>query len=175
MSKIASRLAMIFLVFVVLLLGFYPMAITLSWHLRNGRSVFYKGRTIPVPLRWTAKAEPQGTILMKLQWNVFARPTIDAWILFDPSPYQFIGRPDDAVKSWEALFWTGQASTNNVVSGPLSIRSGQSETLCMKSISYGNPHVASADCLILQPYLGAHFSGTEADLDTFLKILSDAK
>jgi hypothetical protein len=173
-TRFAAKSVPFVLGFIVLLVFFAPAVLTLSWHLRNGSFVVYKGRSIKVPLRWTAKVEPQGTLLMKFRWTVFARPPFLSWIFFDPSPYQTSTNPDAAITSWEAFYWTSAAKTDGTVSGPLVIRSAN-ETICMKTVSKGNPDVASAECLIFQPILSAHFGGESKDLGTFFQILGGIK
>lgn len=173
--SISAKSALFVLGITMLLTYFYPVVLTLSWHLRNGSSVVYKGRYIRVPLRWTAKVEPQGTLLMKLGWNVFARPPFRSWIYFDPSPFQTSPSRDEAVKSWEALYWTRAAGTDDIVSGPLTVRSVGNEVLCMKSMSKRDPELTSADCLIFQPILSANFGGEMKDFETFLQILREMK
>lgn len=173
--SVPAKSALFVLGFTILLAYFYPVVLTLSWHLRNGSFVVYKGRNIPVPLRWTAKVEPEDVLLMKLGWTVFAKPPFHNWIFFDPSPFQSSGSRDEAVKSWEAHYWTAEARTDDIVSGPFTIRSATNDAQCMKSVSKGNPESTSADCLIFQPILSANFGGERKDFDTFLQILSEMK
>ena len=162
------------LVFVACLMFFAPTVLTFWWHLRNGNSIVYKGRTVWVPLEWVAKVDPQGTLLEKLSRTVLSKQPLNGLISFHPSPYLGGGR-DEAARTWEAHYWAGAAETDDIVSGPMDFGSSAGEVVCMESRSKRYPERASADCLMLDIKLDASFGGEGRDVDVFLQIIHQMK
>jgi hypothetical protein len=170
-ASLAGKVALLTLGLIVLLLLFSPGAMTIVWHLRDGHSVTYRGRTIPVPIGWVAKVEPQGAQLTRRPWTLLSKRSLVGWISFNPSHFDQTKGRDDLTKSWEALYWTGLAQTDNVVSGPLKVGSGANGATCFISSSKRNSDLASADCLMFEPAMGAHFSGDKSDIEIFFQIV----
>ena len=163
------------LVFVVCLICFAPTLRTLWWHLRNGDSIAYKGRTIPIPLEWIAIIEPQGTQITKWHRTVLSHQPLSGFITFHSASYPNGEGHDEIARSWEAHYWAGQAETDDVVSGPFKISSPAGEVLCMEAYSKKYPEHASAACLMSDINLNASFGGERKDIDVFLQLIREMK
>jgi hypothetical protein len=166
-----GKTALIMLGFVLCALCFAPTLWTFWWHLCNGTTIVYKGRTIPVPIEWVAATEARGIRLTKWHRTVLSKQSFQGWISFNQIPHSRGESQDEVAKSWEALYWAGQTETDDVVTGPLKFGSDAGQILCMESYSKRYPDRASTSCLIFGANLDANFSGERKDVDTFFQII----
>lgn len=170
-TSAAGRSVLLALIFLVLCLCFAPILWTLWWHLSRDHSVNYRGVRISVPLRWTAKVEPQGTTLTKLPYTLpfFGKASV-GFISIGRLPYPVNEPRDEISKTWQALDWNYH---NGIITGPFEVGSGEKEALCMKLSIKSAPEHVGADCIIFHAKLTANFGGQTHDLDTFFQIIRD--
>jgi hypothetical protein len=129
----------------------------------------YRTKKIPVPMRWTAKSEPQGARLERLPITILPSKPSQAMIsLRVLSPAR--GRSHkESSESFEAVYWTYLAG-NRVVTGPVQVLSGPDEGVCMESSAKGSDGLYIA-CLVFQDRWTVSLLGTKKERSEFYEIL----
>src|ERR1700722_20237480 len=137
-------------VVLILLITFAPLLLTATWHVLHGRSMTYKNRKIPVPMRWNAKSEPRGVQIEKLASNILLTDNpVLAIISFSTNPSTGTQTHKEALKSFEDVYWTYRAG-NRVVTGPVKVLSGPDEGVCMEAAAKNGPERLEIACLVFR-------------------------
>ena len=165
------RASLAALALIGVLLTFAPVLVTLFWHLRHGSALQYRGRTIRVPRRWIARAEPQGLTLSKLPLTVFSLDRFSGAIDLSLLAGRRSVTLDEVYLSWERALRTLAAEMDEDVTGPVRTGTGPVETICMKFSSTHLKAAARASCLLFQGTWSAEFIGDEEDIDTFFQVV----
>lgn len=157
----------------VLLVPIAPTLLTLAWHLRHGSTIECRGKSIFVPLRWTADIDGgNNAFLTKLPLTVRLKFDLGSlgWISLGRSTFR---RGDDLeaqYKTLESLFWNLHSDPGEAVSGPVRMGSGPHEVFCMEAATLGTTR-HSATCSILGGSWTADFMGDKKDMEEFFKII----
>jgi hypothetical protein len=160
------------LVLLLFALLFLPALLTLVWHLRHGHTIETRGKTVQVPLGWTAEVDGGLNIEMfKYPATMLNGMKFDATISLSRNfvpPHTSVERME---ASWQAFNWNLADDLGAVMTDPVRSGSGSSETLCMKSSSPKSPDFVSIRCLVQQDPWNADFDGDKKNLGIFYAIV----
>jgi hypothetical protein len=155
-----------------LLITFAPGLWTVTWHVRHGSSMIYRTKNVPVPMRWTAKSEPQGATIEKLPLTIFSsgKPG-QAYILLSVVPPARSQTHKESSESFSATYRTYLAG-DRVVTGPVTVLSGPDEGVCMEATAKNGSEGLNIDCLVFQDRWLVSFLGVKKERSEFYEILS---
>jgi hypothetical protein len=169
--RVFCLLAVLFL----LLITFAPALWTVTWHVVHGNSMIYKTKRVPVPLRWTAKSEPQGAHVERLPLTIFySDKPVQAFIslsVLSPARSQ---THKESSESFEAAYWTYLAG-DRVVTGPVEVLPGPDEGVCMEATAKDGSEGLNIECLVFQDRWTVSFWGIKKERSEFYKILSEIR
>jgi hypothetical protein len=158
----------------VLLLLFAPTLVSVSWHVRYGNAVVYRGKMIPVPARWVVyENQPQGLELYRMPVTIFGSkllPTSSSFSQEGPLKIPV----EEAYQSFQSGFWTYMANGGSVT-GPIRLGKQENEAICMISKPKDPKSYSLIECELFQGSWYASFLGEEKDMDSFLQIVREAQ
>jgi len=164
------RFLLLVSVALVLTISFAPGLWTLIWHVFHGKSVIYKTKRIPVPLRWIAHVEPQSANLERLAFTVFPDWPVEAFISFHTTLSPLGKNHAESAESFISIYWTYLAR-NGVVTGPVNVSDGTGETVCMESSPKNDPDRLDISCLVFEDRWIVSLNGKKADRSEFYELL----
>jgi hypothetical protein len=164
------RFLLLVSVVLVLTMTFAPGLWTLIWHVFHGKSVIYKTKRIPVPLRWIANVEPQSANLVRLAFTVFPDKPVEAFISFQTTLSPLGKTHAESAESFISIYWTNLAK-NGLVIGPVNVTAGTGETVCMESSPKNDPDLLNISCLVLEDRWIVSLNGKKADRSEFYELL----
>ena len=137
--------------------------------------MIYKTKRVPVPLRWTAKSEPQGADVERLPLTIFhsdkPAQAIISLSVMPPAKSQTDRKSSEA---FEAAYWTYLAG-DRVVTGPVKVLPGPDEGVCMEATAKDASERLSIECLVFQDRWLVSFWGIKKERSEFYKILSEIR
>jgi hypothetical protein len=159
----------------ILLITFAPALWTVTWHVVHGNSMIYKTKRVPVPLRWTAKSEPQGADVERLPLTIFYfdKP-VQAIISLRVMPPAKSQTGRETSESFEAAYWTYLAG-DRVVTGPVRVLPGPDEGVCMEATAKDASEGLNIECLVFQDRWMVSFWGIKKERSEFYKILGEIR
>ena len=162
-------------VVLIVVTTFAPGLWTLIWHVFHGSSVIYQTRRIPVPLRWIASVGPQSKTqsanLDRLALTVFSSDKpIEAFISFQTNLSPLGKTHEESAESFSSIYWTHLAG-NGVVTGPVKVRAGTGEGVCMESLQKDDR--LDISCLLIEDQWIVSLYGKQADRNEFYELLKN--
>jgi hypothetical protein len=158
------------IVVAILVFPITPVLVTLVWHLRHGNTIECRGKSIFVPLRWTAEiGDGNDAMLTKLPLAIWPPKPLTS-IFFRQSVAAHDASIEDQYKTFQSLFWNLHSDLGEAISGPVRTGSGPREVFCMEGTT---PHTtrSSASCVILGGTWTADFFGDKKDIAGFFTVI----
>jgi hypothetical protein len=133
--------------------------------------MIYRTKNVPVPMRWTAKSEPQGAIIERLPLTIFSSgKPVQAMITLSVGPPARSQTHKESSESFSAAYWTYRAG-DRVVTGPVAVLSGPDEGVCMEATARNGSEGLEIACLVFQDRWTVNFLGMKKERSEFYDIL----
>lgn len=152
-----------------------PTIYAISWHLRHGNVISFRGAEVRVPFGWIAEEGEVRSL------NFIKFPALIVGLNHTTSGFELGKLPDTAsrdqeeiYKSWVTMNWASWNPIGGVVQGPLTFGTGEKEVVCMTTFSGPAGSGGMASCLLFHRTWMAQFVGSKRDLDTFFGVARGA-